>query len=126
MNPPVNIQWDRQHGLVEDHDDLSEIRILTPVEQQQARRDSMTRHPSHQQSEAPKDDGARLTGADAHRRKAVDEMTTRIVQAGLELIAARGWAAAIGYHNDVRDALTEAISTVTHIQDLLSIHEDLK
>lgn len=122
-NRPLEIPEfsERNYATLDDYADLppadeDTVRIL--------RDRSIARHPSNRRQESSKvDDGARLTGPDAHRGKAVEEIRSRLTQAILESVSARGWMAAIGYHTDTRDALSDAVAALLHVQGLIEIHE---
>lgn len=85
-----------------------------------------SRHPVHLPKITKEDDGARLNSPDAHRRRAVEELTSHLYNAEMSLAAARGWMASIGYHTDTRQALAQTVDLLHHVQDLMDIHEGQK
>lgn len=122
MNEPLEIPEfaERNYKTLEDYlpADEDTVRVLRG-----------SNHPVYRtREEAPKaeDDGARLNTPEAHRLKAVADITSRLDQSILEALSARAWMAAIGYHDEVRDALSDAISDLQHVQHLLDVHEGQK
>lgn len=125
MNPELKIPEfkGRNYATTDDYPDEFAVKVVDPVEAQQARREWIP-GPMVSDDLHHLDDGVRLNTPEAHRLKAIEEIEAAATTAVRHAAKARGWAAAINYHDDVKDKLSEAIETLNEAVDLLGVHEE--
>ena len=117
------IDWPRAYARTEDYpDEFGEVRVVDPVEAQQARRDLI---PSERTStfDLPLDDGARLDTPENRRQRTIDDMT-----ADLEAAVARGekakrWARSIGLSADLIGHISEGIDELNEALEYIRTFE---
>ena len=118
------IDWPRAYARTEDYpDEFGEVRVVDPVEAQQRRRSIPILEPDERAVFV--DDGARLfANPSDHRRQAVHELLAAVEAALRHVDKARGWAAAVNYHDEVKDKITDAIAALQGAVDLIGVFEE--